>query len=49
MRDFFEDDYDVDKKLLADEIKKTNFEKRIVIVLLTVGAIGWVTYVRHEV
>ena len=49
MRDeeFEEDEYDVDRKMYAEEVKRASIEKKIVIGLLLVGAVIWYTYARH--
>jgi hypothetical protein len=49
LREFEEDDYDLDKKKLAKEIKKAGFEKKIMVVLSTLSLVVWFLYARYEI
>lgn len=49
LREFEEDDYDLDKKVLAKEIKKSSKEKNIFVALGTFSLAVWFFYARFEV
>jgi hypothetical protein len=49
LREFEEDDYDLDKKALAREIRKSNFEKKVYLGVSALSLIIWFLYARYEV
>ena len=49
LREFEEDDYDVDKKTLAKEKRKSNSEKNLFLTLSGLSIAVWFLYARYEI
>ena len=48
LKDFDEDDYDEDKKILAEVRRQSSVEKKIYVAMVGVSVAAWFTYVRYE-